>query len=337
MDESAELDAWVDETATTALSVQVRGETVVEIDRPHPGPGWYGLDGEAHLGAVPDGEIALPFEPTGDGRMRQDVASAQKSLIAVMVAVGVDRGMLAFDDPVTRHLGSGWSRAGTDHESAVTVRHLLSMTSGLDNLLESDGEPGAQWEYSLGPAWHLLKPLLARAAGSTLDEITAEWILEPLGMGETTWVSRPGMSYLDGTPFEALCTTARDLTRFGQLVLDHGEYNATRLVSAEVLAQLFVPSQAHNPAYGLLWWLNGQRPYYKPMASEPTDEMLIPAAPSDMVVAAGAGGQLCMVTPSLDAVVVRLGGRIPGSFDLSGAGVANSLWPILSETIFATD
>ena len=84
------LESWVDETSTTALLVQVAGETVIEIDRPTNAPGWIGFDGAPNLGE-PEGGTGLPFEPLPDGRMRHDIASGQKSVIAVLVAIGAER------------------------------------------------------------------------------------------------------------------------------------------------------------------------------------------------------------------------------------------------------
>ncbi|MDH5519454.1 MAG: beta-lactamase family protein, partial [Acidimicrobiia bacterium] len=272
---SASLDAWVDKTATTALLVQIAGETVVEIDRPIPRPGWIGLDGAAHFGAS-GGEIGLPFEPLPDGRMRHDVASVQKSIVAVLVAIGDERGVLQLDDPVTAHLGPGWSRATADQEAAVTIRHLLAMTSGLGDDLSYVAPAGTRWWYDLGPTWHQLKPLLEAATGETLSDLTDRWLTGPLGMDETTWIDRPGMTYHDGRPFEALSTSARDLARFGQMVLENGTTEAVGIIERKSLAPLFEPSQDLNRAYGLLWWLNGQRPRRVPMVDKPVDDFLMP-------------------------------------------------------------
>ncbi len=330
---AAQLEAWADKTATTALYVQIRGETIAAIDRPLAGSGWYGIDGQAHIGTIEEGALGLPFEPTADDRMRQDVASVQKSVISVMVGIALDRGVLQFDDLVIDHLGAGWTRAGDDHEKAITIRHLLSMTSGLDNGLQSEGTPGEQWQYGLGPAWHILKPLLVRASGQSLDELTEEWLLGPLDMGETSWIARPGMEYLDGTPFEALFTSARDLNHFGQMVLDDGaSLEGQAVISPAVLSQLLQPSQDHNRAYGLLWWLNGQRPHLAPLASEPTDDVLYPLAPPDMVAASGAMGQMCQVIPSRKTVIVRLGGPLPGVFDPGGAAVIRDFWSVFGDS-----
>jgi len=328
----ASLESWVDETSTTGLLVQIEGRTVVEIDRPTATPGWTGLDGAPNLGD-PQGEIGLPFAPTPDGRMRHDIASGQKSIVAVLVAIGAERGQLQLDDPVSAHLGPGWSRAAPDEEAAITIGHLLTMTSGLGDDLSYVAPPGTRWHYSLGPTWHQLKPLLEAATGDTLQDLTDNWLAGPIGMRESTWINRPGMTYLDGRPIEALLTSARDLVRFGNLILNNGTVEGREILSADSLAQLLTPSQNLNRAYGLLWWLNGQRPILRPLVEEPVDSVLMPDAPADTVAALGAMGQFCLVTPSRRAVIVRLGSAPRG--DWTGSDLPNELWQALDQTLFS--
>lgn len=325
------LESWVDETSTTALLVQVAGETVIEIDRPTNAPGWIGFDGAPNLGE-PEGGTGLPFEPLPDGRMRHDIASGQKSVIAVLVAIGAERGLLRLDDPVSKHLGRGWSQATPDEEVAITVWHLLTMTSGLGDDMSYAAPPGTRWWYSLGPTWHQLKPLLEAASGRTLQDLTDDWLAGPLRMEESTWIERAGMTYLDGRPFEALLTSARDLARLGNMVLNKGAVAGRRVLGAESLTELLTPSQDLNRAYGLLWWLNGQRPILRPLVEDPVDSVLIPNAPADTVAALGAMGQFCLVTRSHQAVVVRLGSAPRG--DLTGGDVTSEIWQLLNQTLF---
>lgn len=324
-----DLDGWMTATATTSLVVRRGGEVVLDRCHAPAGPGWYGLDGTAHEGA-PDGAIGLPFAPTAGGRVAHDVASAQKSVVALLCASAIERGLLALDDPVTGHLGEGWSRAGAAQEGAITVRHLMTMTSGLSDSLEVEAAPGTCWRYSLGPAWHLCKPVVAAASGRSLEALTREWLTGPLGLGDTEWISRPGMSYLDGTPFEALSTTAADLAAIGELVLRRGSWQGNRVIAAERIDELLRPSQELNPAYGLLWWLNGRRPMLLPMVDEPIDSVLLPSGPDDAVCALGAMGQVCAVSSSRDVVIVRLGGAAGGGLAaLVGGSIADDLWRVL--------
>ncbi len=325
------LEAWIDETATTALLVQVAGETVIEIDRPTGAPGWIGFDGAPNLGE-PEDEMGLPFAPLPDGRMRHDIASGQKSVISVLVAIGAEQGLLKFDDSVSKHLGRGWSQATPDEEAAITVWHLLTMTSGLDDNMSYVAPPGTRWRYNVGPTWHQLKPLLEVASGRTLQDLTDDWLAGPLQMEESIWIERPGMTYLDGRPFEALLTSARDLARFGNMVLNKGTVAGRRVLGTESLTELVTPSQDLNRAYGLLWWLNGQRPIHLPLVEDPIDSVLIPTAPADTVAALGAMGQFCLVTPSHQAVVVRLGSAPRG--DVIGRDVTFEIWQLLNQALF---
>lgn len=251
-----------------------------------------------------------------DGRGTEDVASVQKSVVSFLIGIAVERRLVDVAAPVSRYLGSGWSAAPRDAESAVTIRHLLTMTSGLDDGLRPTAPAGTVWAYSLGPAWHMLKRVLARAAGRSLDDLSREWLFDVAGLHESSWVTRPagpGPAYPDGTPFEGLVMSARDLARFGQVVLAGGEWAGRPVgVAPAYLADSLSPSSQLNPSYGYLWWLNGQAAHRSPFDTTLVDGPLLPSAPADLVAASGAFGRLCHIVPSLDLVMVRLGGARDG-------------------------
>ncbi len=327
----ASLEDWVDETLTTALLVQVAGQNVVEINRPISAAGWIGFDGALNIGEA-EGGVGLPFKPLPDGRMQHDIASSQKNIISVLVAIAAERGLLSFDDPISKHLDQRWSQSTLEEEAAITIWHLLTMTSGLSDDMSYVAPPGTVWRYNVGPAWHQLKPLLEAASGRTLQDLTDEWLAEPLGMEETVWIERLGMTYLDGRPFEALLTSARDLARFGNMVLNKGTITDRRILRTESITELLTPSQNLNRAYGLLWWLNGQKPILLPLMEDPINSVLIPSAPSDTVAALGAMGQFCLISPSHQTVVVRLGSAPKD--DVIGKNLTSEIWDFLNQTLF---
>ena len=95
-----------------------------------------------------DGRIVVEKYSAGSSvSTLRDVASAQKSVISLMVGAAVARGLLAVDDKVTSILGDGWSNGTPSEEAPITVRHLLTMTSGLDESLHRVADPGTQWLY----------------------------------------------------------------------------------------------------------------------------------------------------------------------------------------------
>ena len=119
-------------------------------------------------------------------------------------------------------------------------------------------------------------------------------------------------------------TTARDLARFGLLILADGQWNGeTVIADRDYLHAALRPSQKLNPSYGYLWWLNGQSEVARG-AGERGKDPLIPPAPPDLVAALGAVDRKLYVAPSLELVVTRLG-------DSTGPNFQNDFWKLLME------
>jgi len=242
------------------------------------------------------------------GALQEDVASAQKSFVAILAGVGIDKGLLEISKTVSSYLGPGWSKASREQESKITVLNLLEMNSGLTEALAYEAPAGTKFFYNT-PAYAILKPVLEKASGKNLDDLTRQWLTEPLGMTETLWRQRPGAFSGVGNP-TGLYTTPRDMAKLGQLVLDHGKSShGKRVISSSQLAALLERSPT-NPAYGRLWWLNGSSYTLRP-AGVRVETSLIPAAPPDLVAALGAQDRKIYVVPSRNLIVVRTGRAAP--------------------------
>ncbi len=261
---------------------------------------------------------------TANDHAVEDVASVQKSVVAVLVGMARTRGLLDLDDPVAAH-EPGWTAASAEQEAAVTVRHLLAMTTGLTPELAFEAAPGTTWRYNT-PAYHHLLSIIAGAAGREPNAITRDWLTGPLGMADSRWEPRPWAQAAIGTGF---ATTARDLARFGLLVLAGGVWRGETIVEdTEYLAEMLRPSQPLNPAYGLLWWVNGQASALSwALPPEEAAGSLIPSAPPDLVAAQGARDRKLYVVPSLELVVARLGDN--GSTDASSFN--DAFWWLLAQ------
>src|SRR6185295_1059289 len=121
------------------------------------------------------------------------------------------------DDPVSLHLSKGWSKATLEQEAAITVRHLLTMTSGLKDDLTFEAAAGTRWRYN-SAAYSRLVKVVASAAKKTPNELTREWLTGRIGMSDSRWIERPvGNSEIAANPL-GFATTARDLARFGLLI-----------------------------------------------------------------------------------------------------------------------
>ncbi len=294
-----ELDALIvynRDQNSTALLITHRGERVVEEY-------WTPPDNVRMRRMV--------AEILDDGRTLEDVASVQKSVVSILIGMALGQGLLTLDAPVTGFLEPGWSHSEPVAEAEVTLRHLLTMTSGLTPKLTAEASPGERWRYNTR-AYSLLVNVLEAVTGTDIGTLTRDWLTGPLNMTESSWRPRTWLRGSADANTAGFVTSARDLARFGQLMLDGGRLGGRALIEADFLQASLTPSQTLNPAYGYLWWLNGQR-VVTPRGEEAPS--LIPSAPGDLFAAQGALGRRVYVVPSLELVVVRLGDAPDADFN----------------------
>lgn len=239
---------------------------------------------------------------TASGQAIEDVASVQKSIVSVLVGIAQEKGLIRISDRVSKHLGKGWSKATQKQENAITVRHLITMTSGLTETGKFEAPAGRKWRYN---TWAYAKSmnLLEKASAMDRHELTRQWLTEPLGMKDSQWAPRQSAE-LQGVNAYGFATSARDLARFGLMMLANGRWNGTTILGdGEYLKTSTSSSQKMNAYYGYLWWLN--RDPANPRARR------IGSAPQDTFSANGALNRRCWVVPSLGLVITRLGDQPP--------------------------
>ncbi|MEO0731386.1 MAG: serine hydrolase [Bacteroidota bacterium] len=256
-------------------------------------------------------------------------ASAGKSLRAALIGIAARDGNLQLTDTTARYLGNGWTNLSPDREQAITVWHQLTMTSGLNELFFSCTTPnclrylapaGTRWAYHNSP-YSLTKEVLEEATGSSLNEYTRRKIAIPLGMQTGGWVA---------ADFNTIYfSRVRDAARFGHLILAGGKWSGgQQLLDSVFLRTMLSPAQDINPAYGYLWWLNGQDDHMLPGDRTRFSGPIAPAAPADLVVAAGRNGQFISVVPSTGTVMVRFGEA--ATDDFAPLDYHNAIWERLN-------
>ena len=245
------------------------------------------------------------------GRAIEDVASAQKSVSAILCGMAQAKGLLDIDDAADKYLGAGWTKATREQEAAITVRHLLTMTSGLDDGLAYEAPPGTRWYYN-STAYSRVLECAAAAAKLDRNEMTSEWLTGPIGMLDSRWEERKiPEGFVLPAGFEpknmvGFATTARDLARFGLLIAAGGDWEGRPIITdKKYLFDATHPSQDLNPSYGYLWWLNGQPKVMR--GRQLIDGPLIRTAPADLIAALGGFQRKLYVVPSRELVVTRLG------------------------------
>ena len=250
-----------------------------------------------------------------DGHSIEDVASVQKSISSLIVGIAQQKGLLSISDPVHKYLGKGWSRATPKQEAKITVKHLLSMASGLKDDLSYEAPAGTRWRYNTTAYSHTMH-VASAASDKKPKDLVKQWLAEPLGMNDTNWIFRNGLEHsnIKDTNIFGLSTTNRDLARVGLMVLANGEWDNTTILSdKKYLHDMSHPSQEMNPSYGYLWWLNGQSIVNGGAGLNPRKGPLIKEAPADLFAAQGAMQRKLYIIPSMNLVITRLGNQPPSN------------------------
>jgi CubicO group peptidase (beta-lactamase class C family) len=245
-----------------------------------------------------------------DGQALHDQASVTKSIMTTLIAIAVDQGKLGLDDPMLSFF-PGRRVANRDAaKERVTVRHLASMSSGLECTAAGDeqtlkemrkspdyvqfvldrkmiSEPGARFVYC-SPGMHLLAAILQEAVGTTTLEFARENLFGPLGIRDVIWpADAQGVNFGWGD----IHLHPRDTAKVGLLWLRHGEWEGRQLVSRDWV-ESSVRTQirtGRDDQYGYGWWITGDRGEF---------------------AAIGRGGQRIQVWPELDALLVMTGGGV---------------------------
>ena len=169
----------------------------------------------------------------------------------------------------------------------------------LDLLKEPfDFQPGSEFEYGFGLT--VAGRIVEIASGRTFEQFVGERIIAPLGMKDTTWHpdaaqrERIARTYKLGTDGQALVpahnafltsdpdirreaepsgglfSTAADMARFYQMVLNGGEFDGKRIVSAKGVAEMTKPHAASGKPiqYGLGWFNNATEKKVTPHMSD---------------------------------------------------------------------
>jgi CubicO group peptidase (beta-lactamase class C family) len=266
-----------------------------------------------------------PFYRRGDLHTMQSVTKTVTSIV-IGIATG-RREFPALDTPVLSFFDAAKVANVDDRKRRMTLRHVLTMTTGLDwnedlpyadpnnamGLMEAAfdwvqftidrpmaKEPGEAFQYSSG-ATQLLSHVFRSATGQDIEEYAARNLFAPLGIDRWFWKRSPtGLVDTEGGLFLA----PRDLAKLAYLYLHDGAWEGKAVVPADWVKASIAPSIAVGDTgvkYGYKWWLY-------PYGSE-----------GKLAFAgSGFGGQRPIVVPEYDLIVVFTGWNIlPGKPSLT--------------------
>ena len=250
-----------------------------------------------------------------DAGLAANLKSVTKSLSALMVGVAIRRGLLPNEDTgLTEWLPA--TTPGLANVDGVSLRALLTMSSGLPpvdyGLVQSSQDwvaktlerpPEDEWtgrfRYDT-PVLQLSSAVLRKTFGQSLDQVLKQEFPVEVGQGLKYWRRDPGLNVLGGND---AYLTPRALWAVGELVRAGGRNGSRQVIDAGFLrrataVQIHTDSNLVNHdtlttrGYGYLWWL-------------------LEVADVTAVAGLGHGGQMLVVFPALDAVVV-ITSRWPG-------------------------
>lgn len=233
-------------------------------------------------------------------------ASAGKTLTAATTGIAEQEGLLSVNDPVNTYLGNGWTSATPTQENQIQIRHLLTMSSGLQDAGNDDcitpecltfaANAGTRWAYD--NVYVKLQDVVASAAGQTWDDYFDTKLKNQIGM-TGAWVQTGDLS--------VYWSTTRSMARFGLLMLNKGKWGNQQIINESYCNAATNPSQTINKAYGYLWWINGESSFHLPQSQLEFPGSIIPSGPADMYMALGKNDQKIYVVPSKNMVVIRMG------------------------------
>ncbi|MDX2362199.1 MAG: serine hydrolase [Crocinitomicaceae bacterium] len=241
--------------------------------------------------------------------------SATKSVTSLLLGIAIDEGLISGVDekimPYFDDYDIDWS---DERKRNITIKDLLNMSSGLKwdedyNSEESNSsilytcenwieyilnqpmsmEPGKHFYYNSGETV-LLGKIINMVTGKRLDEWANEKLFGPIGISNYHWTRNVNDDF---DAQAGLYLSALDFAKLGTLVLHKGKWNEKIIVSEKWLNESvnnLISNVDDDTHYGYQWWF----------PREIKNQGVIYAM-------GGYGGQVLMVCPKYDLVVVFYG------------------------------
>lgn len=251
------------------------------------------------------GRLVLEYYAPGRTATRPaNVKSVSKSVIATLVGIAIERGLIEGVDQRIVHWFPELQNDADRRKQTITVEDLLTMRSGLESTSGGNygpwvrsrnwvryaldrqmvSDPGTSMEYSTGTS-HILSAILTRVSGKSTHQFATEVLGRPLGFRLAPWPRDPQGIYFGGNE---MLMTPRQMIALGELYLNSGRVGERQVISEAWMEASCTPRTRSrwdpDRQYGYGWWIQqigGARACF----------------------AWGFGGQYVLVFKSLDLVV----------------------------------
>jgi CubicO group peptidase (beta-lactamase class C family) len=265
---------------------------------------------------IKDGKIL--HEEYWDGHDVESITnpfSVSKGIVGLAIGAALDDGYIkSLDQPASDFIAEFKNQG----RGQITIKDLLTMSSGLGvkgskasmlflaaqsyygqnlnkmgDLLQVNEPSGVKFSYQNFNT-EVLAIIIKKATGKNLADYVAEKFWKHMGAEHPALWS---LDQKDGLEKAYCCfnTTARDIARWGQLILNNGTWNGDTLVSANYVRQSiqpdsFLTDDSGHPVdfYGYHWWIVNFQGHFIPYMR-------------------GIVGQYLFVIPDEHAIIVRFG------------------------------
>ena len=255
--------------------------------------------------------VADAYYAPYEAGISHDLRSVTKSIVSTLTAIELKQGLLdSVDHPVLDLFADQQISDVDDNKKAMTVQHLLDMTSGFqwqekaytpdETIMRMyrapdrttfvlnqpmSGAPGAKFYYNSGNPY-VLSALITKKTGSNAFDFAKKELFGPLGITSAKWGRVDAQGVTDGEA--GLSLAPHDMARIGYLYLHEGMWDRKQIIPSSWVerAKAGIVAATGGTHYANLWW------------SFPEKAALM---------ALGRHSQMILVLPTLDVVAVMTG------------------------------
>lgn len=203
----------------------------------------------------------------GHSKKKIETMSCTKSIVGLAIAcLLTDKLVDSLDVPVCKYYPE-WNQG---RKKMITLRHLVNMTSGLQNVPDASKEiypskdfvqlalcaelsdaPGEVFSYN-NKSLNLLAGLIKKITGKRMDKYISERLFEPLGIKDYNW----SLDSVGNPHVMAGCQIVpADFAKIGLLLLNKGLFNGQQIIAENMVKEIVTPAR-QTPFYGILWWID---------------------------------------------------------------------------------
>ena len=248
--------------------------------------------------------------------------SCSKTFVSAAIGIAIDENRLRLDDRVAPFFANELPKSITKELADITVRDLLTMTSGITPdwnmrnirkdwvkgyLGKSVITPGSKFMYD-SLCTYLLSAIVQKVSGKTLLDYLKPRLFEPMNIWDVQWEISPDGYNTGGW---GLLIQSESLGKFGQLLLNKGEWGGRQLISEEWVNQMMTKQmEAGDEDYGYQIWMCDYPGAWR---------------------ADGAYGQYVIVVPQKEMVIV-----VTQCSSMNGRKERNIIWRTLLDKVTDT-